>query len=572
MEYFSLAQSRVASNDSQSLNQENTVSAAYNGMSVKEGEAAVKSEVEVGSLQTPQLNLSERETEGLNSDSLLLGSQDDKSKSFNEVVRRIQPTKQLVIMEKLAKVTSEQISDLMQCCNKPDLITKNYLQFFQSEDFPYVALKVFRDGKIDVYEFSTLASMHGIYKENIENNPNFKITHRTLFDQNGNPNEESWEIIKKTLDVSNKQRLTFVAYNIENTVKKMQDNLKKASCLEAGFWHYDIPKFSEDTTIADIARFIGAYALSRYDNQEIVPSTSLRQAVVDSAFEEAALINPVIGVSTPDDLRLGALGWYRDFALPFPDHFLPKIADSFSAPTIVDFQHHDFYHLMRLSLTKRKDADLYISVGDALYAQKERYNQAIGKLKAICREKLNSYEDFKKRIDLLSPEQKEKALLKLEHEFCKVYKLISYLRRARKATGQFAFDFYDLDMRSANSFIDENARKGKNMDFLFHYNNMKFFLSRHKSEKAREHLGGMSAELAGRIVLPMISADLENPLEQYVDLQEKNKRSIEMAYGKAKLTTEESEAATYTEITQRCKRIKRFTEPLKDVKPADSSS
>ena len=80
----------------------------------------------------------------------------------------------------------------------------------------------------------------------------------------------------------------------------------------------------------------------------MMPGISTRQALLDAAFkEEAHRVNPVIGTSRVADIRNGGSGRYRDFALPFPGIPLPKKADDTDAPFIVDFQIHDYSHLLR---------------------------------------------------------------------------------------------------------------------------------------------------------------------------------------------------------------------------------
>ena len=484
----------------------------YKSQAVKEATVAVCSDRSASEISTTVLP--HRLIEGLSIRTLSLDCDDDRSKIFNEVMRRIKLPEQRLILERISGVSHDQIQKIIQCCNDPSLIMNNHFCFFKSMDFPYVTLRALRDGQINVNEFSTLLSLHGIYKENSENNVAFEMKHKVVFNQNGKPNKESWRAIQATLNKSNINTTTAFNFDVKKTIKNMQKQLKSARPIEARFWHYDIPDSSEKPTIADVTRDIGAWALSRYDDQEMLPSTTMRQALVDSAFgEEAHRINPVIGVSSPDDLRQGGLGRYRDFALPFPGNPLPKTADYYPAPNIADFQHHDFYHLLRVSLLKNNDADLYIAMGDALHTQRDRYDHTISKLKAICREKLKSFELFKERIDGMSPSQKKEAIKRIEKDFYKVSRLISYLRSARKATGQLKFYMYDLEMAHATYTQDRYLQQ--NGSFDFHIDNIFYLLNQFPKEKERELLAGMPSELAGRAVIPMISGSLDSASEKY---------------------------------------------------------
>lgn len=504
----------------------------YKSQAVKEAKVAVCFDRSASEISTTVLP--HRLIEGLSIRSLSLDCDDDRSKIFNEVVRRIKLPEQRLILDRISEVLDDQIKIIIQCCNDPSLIMKNHFCFFKSIDFPYVALRALRDGQINVNEFSTLLSLHGIYKENSENNVAFKMKRKVLFDKNGKANKNSWSAIKKTLRKSNNNTPTAFNFDVEETIKNMQIQLKSARPIEAGFWHYDMPgssgfhitqliRFfwhydmpdsSEKPTIADVTRDIGTWALSRYDDQEMLPSLTMRQALVDSAFgEEAHRINPVIGASSPDDLRQGGLGRYRDFALPFPGNPLPKTADYYPAPTIADFQHHDFYHLLRVSLLKNNHADLYIAMGDALHTQRDRYNDTISELKKICRNKLISYKLFKERIDGMSPSQKKEAIKRIEKDFYKVSRLISYLRRARKATGQLKFNMYDLEMANSTHTQDQYLQEKGSFDF--HIDNIFYLLNRFPEEKERELLTGMPSELAGRTIIPMISGSLDSASEKY---------------------------------------------------------
>ncbi len=173
----------------------------YKSQAVKETEVVVCSDRSKSEISTTVLP--NRLIEGLSIRTLSLDGNDDRSNSFNEIVRRIKLPEQRLILEKISGVSDDQVQKIIQCCDDPSLLMNNYLCFFKSIDFPYVALRTLRDGKINVNEFSTLLSLYGIYIENSENSVDFKMKYKVLFDQNGEPNEESWNAIKTTLQKSN---------------------------------------------------------------------------------------------------------------------------------------------------------------------------------------------------------------------------------------------------------------------------------------------------------------------------------------------------------------------------------
>ena len=485
-------------------------SGVHNSQEVKEVQVVAKLP---GGSESSLKPLPCRLINGLPVQALKLNHDDVHSKVFNEVVRRIKPSKQINISEKISKVTESQVVKIFQCCCDPALILNGYHDFFTSDEFPYVNLRAFRDGKITVNDFATLASLHEIYKENRERNKSFSIKFKALFNPNGRPNRLAWIAIEETLYKSNAAEIGAFKYDVADVIKKMKVELKAASPLEAGFWHYDMPKPSGTMTITDVVRKLGSYALSGYEKQEMIPSITMIQAFIDSAFgEEAHRINPVIGVSSPDDIRSGSVGCFRDYAIPFPDIPLPKTADGFFAPGTADFQKHDKYHLERASLLLNEDKDLYIAIGDALQKQKERYERAIENLKVVCQEKMDHIERLRDLIEALPEPRKKEPMVKFQKELYKTSRIFSYLRRARKATGQLKFIMYDLEFALA-THSQESIRKASALGY--HLTNIIYALNGFESETSRELLSGMSAKLAGRVVLPLISGESDNPSEMY---------------------------------------------------------
>ena len=157
---------------------------------------------------------------GLPAQGLKLQRDDDHSRSSNEVVRRIKPFKQINIFGKISQVTEEQVGKIIQCCDDPALILSSFHGFFVSGEFPYVNLRAFRDGKINVNEFATLASLHGIYQESREESESFGMKFEALFDQNGEPDKEAWKAIEETLHKSNDTVTSAFKYDIADVIKK----------------------------------------------------------------------------------------------------------------------------------------------------------------------------------------------------------------------------------------------------------------------------------------------------------------------------------------------------------------
>ena len=480
---------------------------------------------------------------------LQLEGLDHHAQCFNEVVRRIGTDEQRKIMNILSAMTDDHIETIVQCCDDPSLMTRNNYELLKSFDFPYQLLRAFRDEKITVNEFATMISLHGIYQENVQLNAGFELQFKRLFDQEGQPIKASWEAIAETLRKSNEKGVIF-RFDVDHIIETMQEKLATVRPVEALFWHYPIAE-SSVPTVTDAIRSAGVWALSRFADQEMVPGISTRQALLDAAFgKEAHRINPVIGTSSVADIRNGGSGRYRDFALPFPDIPLPKKADGIPAPFIIDFLIHDYYHLLRVGLLANEDVDLYLAIGDKLKCQRDRYHDAIGELKLICKKKLAAYPEFKKRIGKLPVEQQQKAMVRLERDFYKVSRLITYLKKARKATGHYKFRLYDMEMPKSNYKLNGLVARG----FSVHYGNMHFLFHTSSNEKAQDFLDGMPAEIAGRIVIPMISGGLMNPRAEFLKLNQKYTNMLKMLKANSEKQDEMS--------VKRMQRSKRFIAAL----------
>ena len=516
MKPSAFVQERAQSYNTSSIIPSLSHSGDYNSKKVKEVQVAAN-------LQSGSESLSKtlpcRLISGLPAQTLTLNHDGGHSRVFNEVVRRIKPSKQTDILDKISHITESQVKKIVQCCNNPALILNRYHDFFTSDEFAYVNLRAFRDGRIKVNEFATLASLHGIHKENRERDEAFVMKFETLFDENEEPNKKAWKAIEESIHRSNSARNSVFEYDADFIINKMQAELKTASPLEAGFWHYDMAVTSKELTIADYARDLGSWALFGYADQEMTSSITMIQAFINFFGAEAHRINPVIGVSTVADLRQGSIHCYRDFAIPFPGIPLPKIADYCSAPTIATFQNHDVYHLQRVSGLRNSDKDLYIKIGDALQEQQNRYGRAISVLKYYCQKNMIYIRRVSKYIERMPEPQKKASKVKFQKELNKLAKLFIYLSKARKATGQLKFGMYDLEFLSACRDFGATPQESEFGSYLA---NILELLNRFEGEESHELLNGMPAKLAGRIVLPFISRELDNPSQMYDKIVEHN--------------------------------------------------
>jgi hypothetical protein len=96
----------------------------------------------------------------------------------------------------------------------------------------------------------------------------------------------------------------------------------------------------------------------------MIPSVGMMQTFLNVRYKENAVeINPVIGLSSEDDIRQNGLDSKRDLAVCFPGVKLPEEADTFAAPWY-DFAYHDFYHAILASGIPARYRPLLIQVAD----------------------------------------------------------------------------------------------------------------------------------------------------------------------------------------------------------------
>ncbi len=445
---------------------------------------------------------------------LFLQDNSPHGRHFNELVRRIEPARQSQILAKLQGINKEHIGIVAECVQDPTYLTGKYLAFFSSEDFPYIVLQAFREEAISLHEFSTLVTVHGVYQQYITSDPAFQIHYQRLFDEHGQPLEESWKNIEETIRETDNSCGLF-QYSVTDCTERMKECLKSASPLEAGFWYQSTKKPENYFTLTDAVRSYGkCRVFSSKRQNEMIPSLTMRQAFADAAYgDEAHRVNPTIGDSSPSDIRKGGLLRYRDFQLPFPDHPLPKTVNSFESPNITGFNLYSYYHALISSALPNKYVDLYIAMGDEMEKLQTRYDSTINSLQSLCREKL---EPIKCRLAGMPLEERQVEIRKIEKEIAPIYKLFLSLCSNREAVNQFKCMFYDLEVSEVqlDTYVPIDDL---DQEWSFHFRNVCGFLNGF-SEEVYPHLRGVTAEIAGRIIMPMIPSVKDLPRNTYASL------------------------------------------------------
>lgn len=243
--------------------------------------------------------------------------------------------------------------------------------FANTELYPKYALLALRQGDLTKEEFATMmwyrsaVNYHG---------SSAKIKVVPLF-INNQINPDAKGIIRQTLKAATEAKIlkeagvTNHSYLDEAQIKEFFVEMRKKPLSEQRFFvvddiHFrqgDAPTaYESDWVTADvmkgkrtssqqIQKTNGINIFCRFkDNQKpmrMLPSLSMMQNYLNIKYGEqaAVTINPVVGLSTIEDIvKNGALST-RDMGLEFPGLSLPKVADLMVAEAY-DFPYHDFYH------------------------------------------------------------------------------------------------------------------------------------------------------------------------------------------------------------------------------------
>jgi hypothetical protein len=388
---------------------------------------------------------------------------------FNEIVRRISEPKRIVIEAALARVTAEHIDSLLAAmANQKNLLKDD--SFIHNEIFPFAALQAVRTLKISPHQFATLMALWGSldviipkpFPQSARAMPEFV----PLFTDDGakNPNAEKWLLnsFEPSPSLTN-----LVAKTPDALLNAIYDKAVDLPQSEQGFWVVDDSTRHSSAigqTVTQRIKALGVRFLAfGADNKlEMIPSFGLQQLFLDAAFPHAVRINPVIGDSSPIDIRNGSLNRYRDIALPFPDNELPKVADDFPAPSPLDFMFHDRYHAIRASRVTPKETAYYVAIGDHLNKMQERYDSIVKQFNERHTQHKALLPEFGQAVAKLPADKQrevtEEVLKKFNHEIA----IINKLKKMRKSNGQLKFRLWDMERALSGSVADtyqDNALK-----------------------------------------------------------------------------------------------------------------
>jgi len=382
--------------------------------------------------------------------------------AYYEIIRRLPEAKRLVIEDKLKEVTAEHIVLLGNTIADQINLLKQ-TSFIHDALFPYIALHAVRTGYISPIQFGTLMALWG----NLENiiplssqQTDQKVPEFVpLFTETGEKNLRATELLRPTLRSSNTLPNLFEK-NSEEIFQGIYDKAIDLPQSEQGFWLVEDRirnNVGAGRTITQEIKSLNVkfLALNEDDKREIIPSFGLQQIFLEVAFPHAVRINPVIGDSTPTDIRKGSLERYRDIALPFPGNELPKMADNFSAPSPLDFLFHDRYHAIRASRVTPEETAHYIAISDELNVIQKRFDSAVKEFNKRHTKHISLLPEFGKLIEEFPAEKKREVIAELLKKFNHERAIIGKLKKVRKSFGQLKFRIWDMERAYSGGIIDE---------------------------------------------------------------------------------------------------------------------
>lgn len=379
---------------------------------------------------------------------------------FYEIVRRIPEHKRQIIETRLKAVNSRHLTSIQAAiANQKNLLDD--ASFIHDEIFPFAALQAVRMGEISSFQFGSLMALWGnlenilpgLTGQEIQATPEFV----PLFTVDGEKNPRASILLIPCLQPS--QTLpNLVVKTPEELLKGIYEKAIHLPQSEQGFWVVeDIPPKSEITqTVTQVIKSLGVkfLAFDAEDRREMIPSFGLQQIFLDVAFPHAVRINPVIGDSTPNDIRKGSLERYRDIALPFPESELSKVADDIPAPSALDFMFHDRYHAVRASRVTPEETGHYVAIGDKLNVMQKRYDSAVTEFSKRHDEHIRLLPEFGRAIEKLPADKQREVTEVVLKKFNQEMAIIHKLKRMRKSNGQLKFRIWDMERPWSGSATD----------------------------------------------------------------------------------------------------------------------
>ncbi|MGH2613405.1 MAG: hypothetical protein ACRDFB_10225 [Rhabdochlamydiaceae bacterium] len=282
--------------------------------------------------------------------------------NFDEMTRRLTPSEAAVLDFNLRQVSPEELSSFINSLNQRDWITLS-----APSNYPYCALKAVRNGLISPHQFATVM----LYWVN-SRSPGKGLKQVLLFNTDGTVNVEARESIKKTVQGTAQPNPVFsfsptrgnqpkYEYLTDEQLDQFFENMRLLPLSEQNFFTLESKYPAGGVASVISGPSTGFNVFYRFNENIMIPSAGMMQCFLNTKYgQDAVQINPVLGLSTVEDLQQNGLT-KRDMALHFPRIDLPNTADRHSAP-LYQFTFHDFYHAMVASSIPKSHRELLLKI------------------------------------------------------------------------------------------------------------------------------------------------------------------------------------------------------------------
>jgi hypothetical protein len=285
---------------------------------------------------------------------------------YHEVVRRASEKEKAALEAKLASLPDKQkwIQKLLSALKEGHWQSP----IFQTKDYTCYALEALKQGKLTQEAFATVQ----IFWEVQQAHPKKDIEASPLFKKDGSVNEDARSWIKETFRARGAyQKKSKDAFFLsEPQIDQLFEEMRSLPKAEQTIWKVpdNLKIKGLELTISQRIYAIGIniFGRPRFGKTRLVPTLGLMQSYLNVKYgSNAVKINPVLGLSSDDDLRKNGVEDKRDMGLHHRAVLLGNIADSFAAPWY-DFLYHDFYHAIVISSIPKELRRVYIKIFDIL--------------------------------------------------------------------------------------------------------------------------------------------------------------------------------------------------------------
>lgn len=291
--------------------------------------------------------------------------------AYFEVTRRIKNLDQL---EKILDSLPDKELEINQLIEK--LNSQNW--DFKNKDYPYYFLLALRENRISSHQFGTIMRYYSttVYHKKEE------IQILSLFNADGTKNPLAYQYIKQTLKLHHSGLITDFAC-VKNEEPLMSDDefdllFEKMKDLPPSEQQiFIIPDIYKESPLSNpsitlaVRNNTAINIFNRfeieYSQKRMIPSIGLLQTFVKVLYPDSYVqVNPVIGLSSLDDIRQNGLDATRDVAVSFPWVSLPNSADRYKSPYEYDFSGHDDYHVIITSAIPHECKKQTIRISDII--------------------------------------------------------------------------------------------------------------------------------------------------------------------------------------------------------------